>query len=75
MCVYVCRKQNSNILVGEGTKIELRDSYCTKILLDIPKCVCVLKYTCQELSYYIFLHIIANRHGDVALLYFESGLP
>lgn len=70
-CSRLCTKMDFNILRVWPTSVVLKDYYCTKKVLKPAKCVCVFKITCQEYNNFMFINLIPDRSGDVAILYYE----
>lgn len=71
MCSKLCGKMDMNILRVGPTLVILKDYYCTKKLLKSAKCVCVYKITCQEYNNFMFINLLPNRTGEIAILYYE----
>lgn len=74
-CKLVCDHQNRLLRPVKPTKIDLTHSYCTKVDLKLATCVCVFKVTTRETTSFAFFHFTPNYLGQLAMVYFETGLP
>lgn len=67
----MCEVMEMNIWRVGPTSVMLRDNYCTKNLPRAAKSVCDFKITYQEYNNFMFINLVPNWMGDVAILYYE----